>query len=770
MSERKTVNASEEAQKVMTILDAFLRKEKLEYLAVDNLMYALCHAPTIIDLFKDFNLDIEEVKQELLESFKNHPKIESEVSYQPKMTVDFTEILSRSVTEENMLSVESVFVNMLMAKNNYISNYFEEHNIDLFKIQKYFTNQLHALNTNTNKIYSNNEKTGTVKKDVKYPNLEKFGTNLTVKAKNNLIDPVIGRKKEVEEIINILGQRRKNNPLLVGDAGVGKTTIAEGLALKIKEGDIPDVLKEFEIYNIEVSSLMAGAKFRGDLEERLQNIIKEASSNPNIVLFIDEIHQIIGNSNMQQGNMETANILKPALASGAIKVIGATTFKEYREIFQKHSALERRFHKIDVDEPTVEDSLSIIKGIKNKFEDFHKVSYTEKAIEAAVNLSVQFMTDKKLPDKAIDLIDMAGSRVKLTSKKAKKLVTEEDIKNIIASISKIPVGSLDGNDKDKLKNLDKKLKSAVLGQDQAIEELMKAITISRAGLSPNKNKPIGNFLFTGPTGTGKTELVKQLSKEMGIPLLRFDMSEFGSKHEVAKLVGAPPGYVGFSEGGKLTEMVKQKPHSIILLDEIEKAHPDVFNILLQVMEDGRLTDGQGRTTDFKNTILVMTSNIGASVINKKTIGFTKDMSVEKERTDAVKQSFAPEFYNRLDSVIQFKPLTQELIKKITDIHINAFMLDLIKKNVSAVFTQEAKDMISEKGFDKDYGARPLQRYLKDNVISKLSMEIICGELENGGQVIVDFKDGNFNFEMSPYTKEPELVEVKEVKRKRAKVM
>ena len=770
MSERKTVNASEEAQKVMTILDAFLRKEKLEYLAVDNLMYALCHAPTIIDLFKDFNLDIEEVKQELLESFKNHPKIESEVSYQPKMTVDFTEILSRSVTEENMLSVESVFVNMLMAKNNYISNYFEEHNIDLFKIQKYFTNQLHALNTNTNKIYSNNEKTGTVKKDVKYPNLEKFGTNLTVKAKNNLIDPVIGRKKEVEEIINILGQRRKNNPLLVGDAGVGKTTIAEGLALKIKEGDIPDVLKEFEIYNIEVSSLMAGAKFRGDLEERLQNIIKEASSNPNIVLFIDEIHQIIGNSNMQQGNMETANILKPALASGAIKVIGATTFKEYREIFQKDSALERRFQKIDVDEPTVEDSLSIIKGIKNKFEDFHKVSYTEKAIEAAVNLSVQFMTDKKLPDKAIDLIDMAGSRVKLTSKKAKKLVTEEDIKNIIASISKIPVGSLDGNDKDKLKNLDKKLKSAVLGQDQAIEELMKAITISRAGLSPNKNKPIGNFLFTGPTGTGKTELVKQLSKEMGIPLLRFDMSEFGSKHEVAKLVGAPPGYVGFSEGGKLTEMVKQKPHSIILLDEIEKAHPDVFNILLQVMEDGRLTDGQGRTTDFKNTILVMTSNIGASVINKKTIGFTKDMSVEKERTDAVKQSFAPEFYNRLDSVIQFKPLTQELIKKITDIHINAFMLDLIKKNVSAVFTQEAKDMISEKGFDKDYGARPLQRYLKDNVISKLSMEIICGELENGGQVIVDFKDGNFNFEMSPYTKEPELVEVKEVKRKRAKVM
>lgn len=763
-----------EVQRALHELGIIVNEHNLEYVSGDSLTLALCSTKTISEFFNNFNLDLLDFKHELDKHLDLQPKYQEDSNKRERMskqTVDFQRAFTTAVSmADEEITVEGLLLGLLTAEtsSNFIKNYLEANEISLLSVKKYFTNKVPEDNQTAEENNPDMQSNESHQKDTRYPALEKYGVNLTEKANKELIDPVIGRNKEVGEIINILGQRRKNNPLLVGDAGVGKTTIAEGLALKIKEGNIPEQLKDFQIFSIEVASLMAGAKYRGDLEERLQKVIKEASSNPNIVLFIDEIHQIIGSGNSQQNSGEAANILKPALASGAIKVIGATTFKEFREIFQKDSALERRFQKVDVEEPTMDDSLAIIKGIQSKFENFHKVSYTEKAIEAAVRLSVQFQPDKKLPDKAIDLIDMAGSRVKLSGKN-KKTVSEEDIAEIISSIAKIPVGNINADAKSKLKNLDKKLKGSVLGQDKAIDELIKAVTISRAGLSPNKNKPIGNFLFSGPTGTGKTELAKQLSQEMGVPLIRFDMSEYGSKHEVAKLVGAPPGYVGFNEGGKLTEMVKQKPNAIVLLDEIEKAHPDVFNILLQVMEDGRLTDGQGRTTDFKNTILIMTSNAGASIVSKKTIGFNQpaETEVNKDRAAALKSTFAPEFLNRLDSVIQFNALTKELITKITENNLNAFMIDLFTKNVSAVFTQAAKDEISDKGFDKEYGARPLQRFIKDNIISKLSLEIVHGELEKGGQVIIDFKDGNFDFDITAYEKvmkEKEVVKTSRRKR------
>lgn len=775
-NENLQVSASVEVQEIFRNLHVFTTRNKFEYMSIEGMMFVLCDTETIQDLLNSLNIDVDDFKESLKQNLSSQSRVlvNDGEDYKPNSTMAFREAIHLATQMavpfqdggDRLISVENVFMGMMSYEDSVIREYFEEKQVDLLTIKRYFTHK----STNTEKQHHSSEtKQGQNSDNTngKLVALNKFGVNLTQKAEKDLIDPVIGRDKEVSEIMNILGQRRKNNPLLVGDAGVGKTTIAEGLALKIKEGKVPEQLKNFEIYSIEVASLMAGAKYRGDLEERIQKIIKEASENPNVVLFIDEIHQIIGSGGSQQNNVEAANILKPALASGAIKVIGATTFKEYREIFQKDAALERRFQKVDVEEPTLEDSLKIIKGIKSKFEKFHKVSYTDEAIAAAVNLSVQYLTDKKLPDKAIDLIDMAGSRIKLNNSASKKIVNQNDIAQIVSSIAKIPVGNVTSNDKSKLKDLDKKLKSAVLGQDQAIDEVIKAITISRAGLSLNKDKPIGNFLFTGPTGTGKTELAKQLSQEMGVPLIRFDMSEFGSKHEVAKLVGAPPGYVGFNEGGKLTEAVKQKPYSIVLLDELEKAHPDVFNILLQVMDDGRLTDGQGRTIDFKNVILIMTSNLGASVVSKNTIGFTKQDTAEQDRDSVIKKSFAPEFYNRLDGIIQFKPLNKELINKITDNSLNLLSVDLVAKNISAVFTQNAKDEIAEKGFDKEYGARPLQRFIKNNIISKISTEIVHGQLEQGGEIIVDFKDGQFQFDITSYNKT--LKEKPAVKTRRKKV-
>lgn len=778
-NENLEISVTLEVQEMFKNLHMFTTKNKFEYMSIEGMMFVLCDTETVKELLNSLNIDVDEFKENLKINLSSQSRVSVQdgEDYKPNSTIALRDAINLATEmavpfregEGRVINVENLFMGIMSQEDSLIKEYFEDRQVDLLAIKRYFTHKSNK-STNTDRQTRSNEtkeSSNSENSNSKLVALNKFGVNLTKKAEKDLIDPVIGRDKEVFEIMNILGQRRKNNPLLVGDAGVGKTTIAEGLALKIKEGKVPEQLKNFEIYSIEVASLMAGAKYRGDLEERIQKIIKEASENPNVVLFIDEIHQIIGSGGSQQNNAEAANILKPALASGAIKVIGATTFKEYREIFQKDAALERRFQKVDVEEPTMEDSLKIIKGIKSKFEKFHKVSYTDDAIAAAVNLSVQYLTDKKLPDKAIDLIDMAGSRIKLTTSSAKKIVNKNDIAQIVSSIAKIPVGNVTSNDKSKLKDLDKKLKSAVLGQDQAIDEVIKAITISRAGLSLNKEKPIGNFLFTGPTGTGKTELAKQLSQEMGVPLIRFDMSEFGSKHEVARLVGAPPGYVGFNEGGKLTEAVKQKPYSIVLLDELEKAHPDVFNILLQVMDDGRLTDGQGRTIDFKNVILIMTSNLGASVVSKNTIGFTKQDTAEQDRDSVIKKSFAPEFYNRLDGIIQFKPLNKELINKITDNSLNLLSVDLVAKNISAVFTQNAKDEIAEKGFDKEYGARPLQRFIKNNIISKISTEIVHGNLENGGEIIVDFKDGQFQFDITSYNKT--LKEKPAVKTRRKKV-
>ncbi|HEV7292309.1 ATP-dependent Clp protease ATP-binding subunit ClpA [Devosia sp. RR2S18] len=565
--------------------------------------------------------------------------------------------------------------------------------------------------------------------------LADFCVNLNDKARQGKIDPLIGRDAELRRTIQVLCRRSKNNPLYVGDAGVGKTAIAEGLARKINEGDVPEVLKEAVIYALDMGSLLAGTRYRGDFEERLKAVMKELEKQPNSVLFIDEIHTMIGAGATSGGALDASNLLKPALASGAIRCIGSTTYKEYRQFFEKDRALVRRFQKIDVNEPSVPDAIEIVRGLRPYFEEFHKIQYTDDALTAAVELSARYINDRKLPDKAIDVLDETGaSQMLVTEDKRKKIIDVEDIEATIATIARIPPKSVSKSDAELLSGLEKSLRTVVFGQDQAITALSSAIKLARAGLR-EPEKPIGSYLFTGPTGVGKTEVAKQLADTLGVELLRFDMSEYMERHTVSRLIGAPPGYVGFDQGGLLTDGVDQHPHCVVLLDEIEKAHPDLYNILLQVMDHGKLTDHNGKSVDFRNVILIMTSNVGAAELARSPIGFGRKRE-QGDDEEAINRTFTPEFRNRLDAIISFAPLPQEVVRRVVEKFVLQLEGQLAERGVTIDLTPEAADWLAEHGYDERMGARPLGRVIQEYVKKPLADQVLFGELVNGGQVTV----------------------------------
>ncbi len=590
--------------------------------------------------------------------------------------------------------------------------------------------------------------------------LDQFTVNLNERALAGKIDPLIGRGPEVDRTIQILCRRSKNNPLYVGDPGVGKTAIAEGLARKIVEGGVPEVLANAVIYSLDMGALLAGTRYRGDFEERLKQVVTELEKMPDAVLFIDEIHTVIGAGATSGGAMDASNLLKPALSSGAIRCIGSTTYKEFRNHFEKDRALLRRFQKIDVNEPTIEDTIKILKGLRSAFEDHHKVKYTPDAIRTAVELSARYINDRKLPDKAIDVIDEVGAMQMLVPpSKRKKTITAREIEQVIATMARIPPKSVSSDDRTALEHLDRDLKRVVFGQDKAITVLASAMKLSRAGLR-DPDKPIGSFLFSGPTGVGKTEVARQLASIMGIPLQRFDMSEYMERHSVSRLIGAPPGYVGFDQGGLLTDAIDQQPHCVLLLDEIEKAHPDLFGILLQVMDNGRLTDHHGKTVDFRNVVLVMTTNAGASDMASQGIGFG-DVSKEDAGDEAVKRMFTPEFRNRIDAIVPFSYLPTEVISRVVDKFILQLELQLAEQNVHIQFDSDAREWLGTRGYDKLYGARPMSRLIQDKVKQPLAEELLFGKLRNGGEVHVSVKEGALGFELTPAP--PKLVRKKAAK-------
>jgi ATP-dependent Clp protease ATP-binding subunit ClpA len=571
--------------------------------------------------------------------------------------------------------------------------------------------------------------------------LDQFTSNLNVQAKEGRIDPLIGREAEVERVIQVLCRRRKNNPLLVGEAGVGKTAIAEGLAWRITQGDVPDVLSEAVVYSLDMGSLLAGTKYRGDFEQRLKAVLKQLKSHAHAVLFIDEIHTLIGAGSASGGTLDASNLLKPALASGQLKCIGATTYTEYRGIFEKDHALSRRFQKIDVNEPTVEQTVQILRGLKSRFEEHHGVKYSASALSAAAELSAKYINDRHLPDKAIDVIDEAGAAQRILPKsRQKKVIGKGEIEDIVAKIARIPPASVSSDDRSKLQVLDRDLKNVVFGQDAAIDALAAAIKMARSGLG-RPEKPIGAFLFSGPTGVGKTEVAKQLAFILGIELIRFDMSEYMERHAVSRLIGAPPGYVGFDQGGLLTEAVTKKPHAVLLLDEIEKAHADIFNILLQVMDHGTLTDNNGRKADFRNIIMIMTTNAGAEALQKSVIGFSNTRQAGDEMAD-IKRMFTPEFRNRLDATISFGSLGKDVIIRVVDKFLIQLETQLQEKKVEAIFTDRLRDYLAKKGFDPLMGARPMHRLIQDMIRRALADELLFGRLVGGGKVIVDLDDAD----------------------------
>ena len=566
--------------------------------------------------------------------------------------------------------------------------------------------------------------------------LDQYASNLNELAKQGKIDPLIGREAEVERVIQVLCRRRKNNPLLVGEAGVGKTAIAEGLARRITESDVPDILEKATVYSLDMGALLAGTKYRGDFEQRLKAVLKQLKADPNAVLFIDEIHTLIGAGSASGGTLDASNLLKPALSSGALRCIGATTYNEYRGIFEKDHALSRRFQKIDVVEPSIEQTVQILKGLKSRFEEHHGVKYSAAAISSAVELSAKYINDRHLPDKAIDVIDEAGAAQRILPKsKQKKTIGKTEIEDIVSKIARIPPATVNTDDRQILARLDKNLKNVVFGQDPAIDALSAAIKMSRSGLG-KVDKPIGSFLFSGPTGVGKTEVAKQLAYVLGIELIRFDMSEYMERHAVSRLIGAPPGYVGFDQGGLLTEAISKKPHAVLLLDEIEKAHPDIFNVLLQVMDHGTLTDNNGRKADFRNVIVIMTTNAGAEMLNKRSIGFSNSREAGDEMQE-IKRMFTPEFRNRLDAIVSFGALNTDVIMRVVDKFLIELEQQLQDKKVEVSFSESLRDFLARKGFDPQMGARPMQRLIQDTIRKVLADELLFGKLVSGGRVHID---------------------------------
>ena len=732
----------------VTLHMAFMnaRQQRHELITVEHLLLALIDNPSASEVLKACGLNFQKLKNELLTHIDEHTPIvngDGEVDTQP--TLGFQRVIQRA-----MLHVQSSGKKEVTGANVLVAIYGEKDSHAVYFLHQQGVARLDIVNfiahgISKDKVFEKEEKSSssdeenTNKDETK--NIEAYAINLNKLALNKKIDPVIGREDEIERVVQILCRRRKNNPLLVGDAGVGKTAIAEGIAKKIVDKDIPKVLENKIIYSLDLGALIAGTKYRGDFEQRLKNVLKQLEENENAIIFIDEIHTIIGAGSASGGTLDASNILKPALNKGQLKCIGATTYQEYRTIFEKDHALSRRFQKIDIVEPSIQTSIEILRGLKENFEQFHNLKFSDQALVSAVELSAKYINDRQLPDKAIDVIDEAGALQRIKpEKKQKQTITSKEIEEIISKITKIPAKNINKDDKDLLRNLERNLKAIIFGQDEAIEKLSTAIKMSRSGLLAD-NKPIGSFLFSGPTGVGKTEVAKQLAYTLGIELIRIDMSEYMERHSVSKIIGAPPGYVGFDQGGILTETVNKNPYSILLLDEIEKAHPDIHNILLQVMDNGFLTDSNGRKVDFRNVTLIMTTNVGADSLSKSSFGFTNSKEKGDEKID-IQKSFSPEFRNRIDAIVSFAPLEHKVILKIVDKFLMQLENQLHDKKVEVEFTSKIKDYLAKNGFDQNLGARPMTRLIQDTIRKALADELLFGALSKGGEVVIDIDDAN----------------------------
>jgi ATP-dependent Clp protease ATP-binding subunit ClpA len=724
----------------MAFVDA--RQKRHEFITVEHLLLALMDNPSAIDVLRACGADTESLRKELDSFVQEHTPIvpgDDEVDTQP--TLGFQRVIQRAILHVQSSGKKEVTgANVLVAifgeKDSHAVYYLQQQGITRLDAVNYVAHGIAKVQGATQKDESGHEQEVDGQSSGALTN---FALNLNAQVSAGKIDPLIGRDKEVERVIQILCRRRKNNPLLVGEAGVGKTAIAEGLASRIVSGDIPDVLSQATVYSLDMGALLAGTKYRGDFEQRLKAVLKQLQEDTNSILFIDEIHTLIGAGAASGGTLDASNLLKPALSKGTLRCIGATTYTEYRGIFEKDHALSRRFQKIDVVEPSIEETVQILKGLKSRFEKHHGVRYSETALSSAAELSARFINDRHLPDKAIDVIDEAGAAQRILPKsKQRKVIGKTEIEDIVAKIARIPPRNVSNDDRSALKTLDRDLKAVVFGQDKAIEALSAAIKMARSGLG-NPQKPIGSFLFSGPTGVGKTEVARQLAYTLGVELIRFDMSEYMEPHAVSRLIGAPPGYVGFDQGGQLTEAITKHPYSVLLLDEIEKAHPDIYNILLQVMDHGTLTDNNGRRADFRNTVIIMTTNAGAQVLTKNTIGFVESKSQGDEMAD-IKRLFTPEFRNRLDAIISFAPLDKSVILRVVDKFLLQLENQLQEKRVEVNFTDALREFLSEKGFDPLMGARPMARLIQDTIRRALADELLFGRLAAGGKVTIDVNE------------------------------
>ena len=732
------------------------RQKRHEFITVEHLLLALLDNPTAAEVLRACGANLDELRKQLSQHIAEQtPRIGTEREVDTQPTLGFQRVIQRAILHVQSSGKKEVTgANVLVAifgeKDSHAVYFLQQQGITRLDVVNYIS---HGITKTPQPHSGKTEQEAEQEGQAETANspLDNYTQNLNAQALAGKIDPLIGRDKELERVIQTLCRRRKNNPLLVGEAGVGKTAIAEGLARRIVENNIPELLEKSTVYSLDMGALLAGTKYRGDFEQRLKAVLKQLVDNPNAILFIDEIHTVIGAGAASGGTLDASNLLKPMLSNGQLKCIGATTYTEYRGVFEKDHALSRRFQKIDVNEPSVEETVEILKGLKSRFEAHHGVKYTSNALSTAAELSARHINDRHLPDKAIDVIDEAGAAQRIQPKsKQKKIIGKAEIEDIIAKIARIPPRSVSVDDRSALAKLDRDLKAVVFGQDKAIDALANAIKMARSGLG-NPQKPIGSFLFSGPTGVGKTEVARQLAYALGIELIRFDMSEYMERHAVSRLIGAPPGYVGFEQGGLLTEQITKKPYSVLLLDEIEKAHPDVFNILLQVMDHGTLTDNNGRKADFRNVMIVMTTNAGAEMLSRNSMGFTASKESGDEM-ESIKRMFTPEFRNRLDATISFRALDHDIIMRVVDKFLMQLEEQLHEKKVEANFTPKLKEHLGKKGFDPLMGARPMARLIQDTIRSALADELLFGRLANGGKVTIDVDEADkvvLRFEEEP---------------------
>ena len=733
----------------MAFVDA--RQKRHEFITVEHLLLALLDNPAAAEVMRAVGANIDDLRKNLIQFITEHtPTVAGTDDVDTQPTLGFQRVIQRAIMHVQSSSngkKEVTGANVLVAifgeKDSHAVYYLHQQGTTRLDVVNFISHGITKQQPETKEkaaAGSENQEAETEAEGKASP-LENYTQNLNKSAAEGRIDPLIGRDAELERVVQTLCRRRKNNPLLVGEAGVGKTAIAEGLAKRIVEGEVPEILKDCVVYSLDMGALLAGTKYRGDFEQRLKGVLKKLTNNPNAILFIDEIHTLIGAGAASGGTLDASNLLKPALSGGQLKCIGATTYTEFRGVFEKDHALSRRFQKIDVNEPSVDETVQILRGLKSRFEEHHGIKYSAAAITTAAELAARYINDRQLPDKAIDVIDEAGAAQRILPKsKQKKIIGKSDIEEIIAKIARIPPHNVSSDDRSKLQTLDRDLKNVVFGQDKAIDALAAAIKMARSGLG-SPTKPIGSFLFSGPTGVGKTEVARQLAFTMGIELIRFDMSEYMERHAVSRLIGAPPGYVGFDQGGLLTEAIAKKPHAVLLLDEIEKAHPDIFNILLQVMDHGTLTDNNGRKADFRNIIIIMTTNAGSESLQKSVIGFTNVRQAGDEMAE-IKRLFTPEFRNRMDAMISFKALDEDIILRVVDKFLMQLEQQLHEKKVEAIFTDVLRKHLAKKGFDPLMGARPMSRLIQETIRKALADELLFGKLVSGGKVTVDLEDGH----------------------------